>query len=166
MALPPVLTQAAITEATPCRSARAVHDRSCPNYTGFRTPFDPTGSTSADEPSAVPTGKRPTWGLKIKTGRTLQRGTASWYGPGFHGRLTASGERFDMHALTAAHKTLPFGTRVLVHNERNGRKVLVRINDRGPFVAGRVIDLSRAAAQQLGMLNRGHDQVVLHEALG
>lgn len=96
-------------------------------------------------------------------GADLQRGIASWYGPGFHGRKTANGERFDMGELTAAHKTLPFGTRVLVHNPRNGKKVVVRINDRGPYVPGRVIDLSQAAATALGMKGRGHDMVVLRE---
>ena len=74
--------------------------------------------------------------------------TASWYGPGFHGRKTASGERFNQHAMTAAHKTLPFGT--LVRVTHKGRSVIVRINDRGPFVRGRTIDLSRAAAHRIG----------------
>jgi rare lipoprotein A (peptidoglycan hydrolase) len=82
-------------------------------------------------------------------------GMASWYGGGFHGRKTASGERFNMNALTAAHRSLPFGTRVLVTNTRNGRSVEVRINDRGPFVGGRVIDLSRAAASQIGLTASG-----------
>ncbi|CAO4179728.1 Endolytic peptidoglycan transglycosylase RlpA [Methylorubrum populi] len=75
--------------------------------------------------------------------------TASWYGPGFHGRLTANGERFDQNALTAAHRSLPFGTRVRVTSTSNGRSV-VRINDRGPFVRGRSIDLARAAARVIG----------------
>ena len=82
-------------------------------------------------------------------------GMASWYGPGFHGRLSASGERFNQNAMTAAHRTLPFGTRVKVTNVNNGRSVVVRINDRGPFIRGRVIDLSAAAARQLGMINSG-----------
>ena len=77
-------------------------------------------------------------------------GRASWYGPGFHGNLTANGETYDQHAMTAAHKTLPFGTRLRVTNTANGRSVVVRINDRGPFVAGRDLDLSRAAADALG----------------
>ena len=83
--------------------------------------------------------------------KPLQRGVASWYGPGFHGRKTASGERFNTHAMTAAHRTLPFGTRVRVTNERTGRSVVVRINDRGPFAHGRVIDLSKASAQAVGL---------------
>jgi rare lipoprotein A len=82
-------------------------------------------------------------------------GKASWYGPGFHGNPTASGETYDMHELTAAHRTLPLGTRVLVRNQENGRSVVVRINDRGPFVDNREIDLSYAAAQQIGMVNLG-----------
>jgi rare lipoprotein A len=80
-----------------------------------------------------------------------QAGIASWYGPGFHGRTTANGERFNTHALTAAHRTLPFGTKVRVTNRNNGRSVVVRINDRGPYVGGRVIDLSNASARALGM---------------
>src|ERR671938_1045916 len=81
----------------------------------------------------------------------VQRGAASWYGPGFHGRRTASGESFNANALTAAHRSLPFGTRVRVVNQRTGRSVVVRINDRGPYVGGRVIDLARGAARQIGM---------------
>ena len=77
-------------------------------------------------------------------------GRASWYGPGFDGNRTASGEIFDQWALTAAHRTLPFGTRLRVTNTANGRSVVVRVNDRGPFVSGRVLDLSRAAADALG----------------
>jgi rare lipoprotein A len=82
-------------------------------------------------------------------------GKASWYGDRFQGRKTASGEPFDMNALTAAHKTLPFGTVVEVTRPDSGQVVKVRITDRGPFVKGRVIDLSRAAAQQLGMIRAG-----------
>ena len=83
------------------------------------------------------------------------RGRASWYGPRFHGRRTASGERFNAGAYTAAHRSLPFGTKVRVTNLRNGRAVVVRINDRGPYAGGRVIDLSKAAAQAIGMIRSG-----------
>lgn len=93
--------------------------------------------------------------------RELQRGGASWYGPRFHGRRTASGERYDMHALTAAHRTLPFGTRVRVKSLVNGREVEVRITDRGPFSRGRIIDVSRAAAVRLDLLGLGVKNVVL-----
>jgi rare lipoprotein A len=82
-------------------------------------------------------------------------GSASWYGSKFHGRRTANGERFDMNQMTAAHRSLPFGTKVRVINQRNGRSVVVRINDRGPFSGRRVIDLSRGAASAIGMVNSG-----------
>lgn len=85
------------------------------------------------------------------SGKVVQNGRASWYGPGFHGRKTASGETFNTHALTAAHRTLPFGTKVRVVNKRTGKSVVVRINDRGPYAHGRVIDLSRASAQAIGL---------------
>jgi len=91
----------------------------------------------------------------------FERGGASWYGIQFHQRKTANGERFDMTEMTAAHKTLPFNTRVCVRSLVNGREVLVRINDRGPYSAGRIIDLSRAAADALGMLGLGIKQVAL-----
>lgn len=83
------------------------------------------------------------------------RGQASWYGPGFHGRLTANGERYNQNAMTAAHPNLKFGTKVKVTNLNNGRSVVVRINDRGPFTRGRVIDLSAAAARSLDMMRSG-----------
>lgn len=88
-----------------------------------------------------------------------QRGVASWYGPKFHGRLTANGERYDMHQMTAAHRTLPFGTLVEVVNLDNGRRVEVRINDRGPFAHGRIIDLSFGAAQAIGLVGPGTARV-------
>ena len=90
----------------------------------------------------------------IKTGRT-QTGTASFYGSDWHGQKTASGETFDMNTLTAAHRTLPFNTHVLVTNLRNGKQTVVRINNRGPFSGGRIIDLSRAAAEKIGMIGSG-----------
>ena len=89
----------------------------------------------------------------------VERGVASWYGPKFHGRLTANGERYDMHQLTAAHRKLPFGTVVEVVNLGNGRRVVVRINDRGPFAHGRIIDLSYAAAQVIGLVGPGTARV-------
>jgi len=88
-----------------------------------------------------------------------QEGMASWYGKEFHGRPTASGERFDMHALTAAHPTLPFGARVRVTNLANGKSVTVRVNDRGPFTKGRIIDLSYAAAREIGIIESGTARV-------
>jgi rare lipoprotein A len=88
-------------------------------------------------------------------------GIASWYGPGFHGRTTASGQRYDMYAMTAAHKTLPFGTRVRVTNLENRRSVVLTITDRGPFVAGRIVDVSKRAAQALGFERQGKVKVSL-----
>lgn len=87
--------------------------------------------------------------------RASQTGIASWYGPGFHGRPTASGTIYDQNELTAAHQTLPLGTRVRVTNLVNGKSIEVTVNDRGPFAKGRIIDLSYAAAQSLGMIGPG-----------
>jgi rare lipoprotein A len=84
-----------------------------------------------------------------------ERGIASWYGEDFHGWLTANGETYDMEALTAAHRTLPLGTWVLVTNIENGKQVRVRINDRGPYLYGRVLDLSLAGARELDMVDSG-----------
>jgi len=86
---------------------------------------------------------------------SVQEGVVSWYGEQFHDRPTASGELFDANAMTMAHPTLPFGTKVKVTNLRNGRSVVVRVNDRGPFVGTRIADVSAAAAASLGMLRRG-----------
>lgn len=88
-------------------------------------------------------------------------GTASWYGPKFHGKLTSNGERYNMWDMTAAHKTLPMNTIVRVTNRRNGESVVVRINDRGPFVDNRIIDLSKAAASKLNMIGTGTAPVKL-----
>ena len=93
--------------------------------------------------------------------RGAQVGIASWYGPGFHGRQTASGQRYDMYAMTAAHRSLPFGTRVRVTNLENARSVVLTINDRGPFVDGRIVDVSKRAAQMLGFERRGKAKVRL-----
>jgi rare lipoprotein A len=87
--------------------------------------------------------------------RSQTQGIASWYGPGFHGKRSASGERYNQNALTAAHRSLPFGTQVQVTNLKNNRSVVVKINDRGPFIRGRVIDLSGAAARILGITQTG-----------
>ena len=92
-------------------------------------------------------------------GTAITGGVASWYGPGFAGHRTASGESFNPREYTAAHRTLPFGSRVRV--SMNGRSVVVRINDRGPFTAGRVIDLSQAAAAELGLVRAGSGRVTL-----
>jgi rare lipoprotein A len=93
--------------------------------------------------------------------RRVQEGVASFYGEDFHGRKTANGEIYDMFAMTAAHRALPFHTRVLVTNLDNGKKVEVRINDRGPFIKGRIIDLSFGAARRIGMVGPGTARVRL-----
>jgi len=95
----------------------------------------------------------------------VQEGVASWYGQDFHGKPTSNGETYDMYALTAAHKTLPMGIFVRVLNQRNGRQVVVRVNDRGPFVKGRIIDLSYTAARELDIVGPGTAPVKI-EALG
>jgi rare lipoprotein A len=91
----------------------------------------------------------------------VERGEASWYGPGFHGNKTANGEHYDMHKLTAAHRTLPLGSIAVVRSLTSGRRVTVRINDRGPFARGRILDLSLAGAQTIGMVGSGTDRVEL-----
>ncbi len=90
---------------------------------------------------------------------TSQQGIASYYGQKFHGRKTASGERYDHGAMTAAHRTAPFGSQIRVTNLANGRSVIVRVNDRGPWTRGRVVDVSGIAARQLGMTGRGLTRV-------
>ena len=95
-------------------------------------------------------------------GVPVERGIASWYGPKFHGRRTANGERYDMNELTAAHPSLPFGTKVGVRNTRTGREVMVKINDRGPFSKNRIIDLSYAAAREIGVVGPGTAAVELY----
>jgi rare lipoprotein A len=114
-----------------------------------------TAESPVDQPSEM---------FALVPARQLQKGKASWYGGRFHGRRTASGERFNMHALTAAHKSLPFGTLVKVRVVQTGREVVVRINDRGPFSPGRIVDLSRSAADALGLLEEGVADVVLFAA--
>jgi rare lipoprotein A len=133
------------------------------HFEGVVTPLDPdTDVELALPPTAVDLGTfEPPLEVKPDILRKLGTGVASYYGRRFHGRRTANGERFDMNAMTAAHKTLPFGTHVRVTNPRNGRSVTVRINDRGPFIRGRTIDLSRAAAQKIGMIASGHARVEL-----
>jgi rare lipoprotein A len=101
----------------------------------------------------------------LQIAQEAYQGKASWYGPQFHGRMTANGEIFDSNQLTAAHPNLPFGTKVKVTNMVNGRSVVVRINDRGPFVGGRIIDVSAGAARLLNMISAGVANVQL-EVLG
>ena len=88
-----------------------------------------------------------------------EEGVASWYGPDFHGKQTANGERYDMHSMTAAHKILPFDTKLKVTHLGNGKQIIVRVNDRGPFVSSRIIDLTKTGATQLGMIGTGTARV-------
>jgi rare lipoprotein A len=104
------------------------------------------------KPSATP----PTLGVPV------ERGIASWYGPKFNGRQTANGERYDMNAFTAAHPSLPFGTKIGVRNTRTGREVVVRVNDRGPYSKNRIIDLSYAAAREVGVVGPGTASVEIY----
>lgn len=101
--------------------------------------------------------------FSISTPSFAQCGGASWYGPGFNGKTAASGETFNENAMTAAHRSLPFGTKVKVTDQRNGREIEVTINDRGPFVGKRIIDLSKAAATELGFRNRGVTSVCISQ---
>ena len=110
-----------------------------------------TGCSANRRPETRPSGVQP-----------LEKGTASWYGTKFHGRRTASGERFDMNELTAAHPSLPFGTLLEVRNLRNGRSVVVRVNDRGPFSKSRILDLSFGAAREIGLVLSGTAPVELY----
>jgi len=117
-------------------------------------------ATQAPPTLPMPDAEEP---AAVLDAREIERGRASWYGEPFHGRRTASGEVFNMNDFTAAHKTLPFGTHLRIRNLANGQEVLVRINDRGPHVKGRVIDLSRAAAEQIGLVRTGVTRVALLE---
>ncbi len=104
--------------------------------------------------------------VSVKKNRVLESGMASWYGPNFHGKLTANGETYDMNGFTAAHRTLPFNTEVLVENLDNGKTVKVRINDRGPFAKERVIDLSKSAASKVDMIGPGTARVRIYLTKG
>jgi rare lipoprotein A len=101
--------------------------------------------------------------LSFSTAAHAQCGGASWYGPGFNGKRAASGEIFNENAMTAAHRSLPFGTKVTVVDQRTGKEVQVTINDRGPFHRSRIIDLSKEAANQLGFRNRGTTSVCISQ---
>lgn len=112
---------------------------------------------SAGCAGSPPAGRHTSWDSRAAGYDRV--GHASWYGGKFHGRRTASGQRYNMNAFTAAHRTLPFGTQVAVTNLANGRTVRLVINDRGPFIRGRIIDVSRRAAHELGILRTGTARV-------
>lgn len=139
---------------------------SCATMDGPPASFDVDEDEIADAiPSNEPLsryGNPPSYEVRGKTYRVMkssksfvQQGDASWYGTKFHGRRTSSGEPYDMYAMTAAHKELPLPTYVEVTHQKNGRKVIVKVNDRGPFHEGRIIDLSYAAARKLGIAGTG-----------
>ncbi|MBW2449058.1 MAG: septal ring lytic transglycosylase RlpA family protein [Deltaproteobacteria bacterium] len=125
------------------------------------------GCSTVEPPPTPPGHPKPykvgqTWYKPLPDAKSfIQRGKASWYGSEFHGKKTANGEIYNMYAMTAAHKTLPFETLVGVRNIKNNRVIEVRINDRGPFVRGRIIDLSYTAAKKLGMVGPGTADVVI-----
>jgi rare lipoprotein A len=126
----------------------------------FATREESAGSGEGKTPeSKKPEESRP----PAATGRILLtlEGVASYYAEDFHGKLTSNGETYDMNGLTAAHRTFPFGTKVRVTNLENGKSVIVRINDRGPFKEGRIIDLSRGAAEQIDLIPTGTTRVKL-----
>ena len=137
---------AGLTNTTPTDTVAPVTVNVDSLYTALAAADDITGDSSSS--------------TELKPQSTLN-GHASWYGPGFHGRKTANGERFDRNEMTAAHKTLPFGTLVRVIDSKTGSSVLVRINDRGPYIRGRLLDLSEGAAQRLGIRGRGTGDVRL-----
>ena len=130
-------------------------------FYGCRSKSTPPAGRTEPPPARAPGYPKPyrvngVWYQPIPDAHGFkQRGTASWYGRKFHGRRTSNGETYDMYGISAAHKTLPFGTVVRVTNLRNDRQLDIRINDRGPFVKGRVIDLSYGAAEKLGVVGPG-----------
>jgi peptidoglycan lytic transglycosylase len=128
-----------------------------PGPAGTAAPPEEPRAKSGNPPFYEVAGRR--YAVLASAAGYVEEGVASWYGPDFHGGRTATGERYDMNAMTGAHPTLPLPTWVRVTNLENGRSVVVRLNDRGPFAKGRIIDLSRAAAEQLDMIRTGTARV-------
>ena len=166
----------ALAIATPATAGSPAHDAAAPgakadfaeHFGAFKAPATaPSVSDRAVDITTIqPSAKsKAESDVALLDTRIIGTGRASFYASEFHGRRTASGARFDMHALTAAHRTLPFGSRVRVTNARNGRSVVVTINDRGPFHDSRIMDVSRAAAERLSMVSAGSARVKL-ELLG
>jgi rare lipoprotein A len=140
----------------PSGKARRKADRKLDQMATRRADQGPEGGAAQAQ------SVRPDGGIASEIAALFQRGRASWYGPGFDGRRTASGERFEPQAMTAAHRSLPFGTRVRVTHVATGRSVVVRINDRGPFHGGRIIDLAAGPARMIGLTSAGSAYVSLH----
>ena len=124
-----------------------------PSQDPMQAPADEARSSRGNPSSYIVHGQR--YYVMDSAVGYVERGIASWYGPGFHGRLTSNGERYDMNGMSAAHKSLPLPTWVQVTNLSNGRRIVLRVNDRGPFVDDRIIDLSRGAAEALDMIGSG-----------
>lgn len=152
------LAIAALSLATGCSSERSTSKQTTHRTVTSATQSSKKTSTSQKNTANNTTSKTNTnsgkTSAKTTTGKT-EKGQASYYADKFHGRATASGEKYDKKKLTGAHRTLPFGTIVRVTNTANGKSVDVRINDRGPFKAGRIVDVSRAAAEKLDMIKSG-----------
>ncbi len=155
LALP---AQASSPTSAPLSAAEAEFAATFASYEALPAPAEPVGEAVDLDSFAPPLEAEPATDTPV---RSLGTGVASYYAARFHGRRTASGEIFDNGALTAAHRTLPFGTMVRVTNPRTGASVIVRINDRGPFTRGRTIDLSRAAAERVGLVGAGHAAMAL-----
>ena len=146
------ITIAALSLATGCSSEKSTSKQTTHRaVTSSAQSSKKTSNTSSKTTAKTNSGKT---SAKKTTGKT-EKGQASYYADKFHGRATASGEKYDKKKLTGAHRTLPFGTIVRVTNTANGKSVDVRINDRGPFKAGRIVDVSRAAAEKLDMIKAG-----------
>lgn len=138
----------------PAYHSRVIETPATPGLKGWEKPYEVNGERY--QPMLRSSGQHV---------RFVEEGLASWYGKDFHGKFTSNGEIYDMYAMTAAHKTLPLGISVKVTNQANGRSTVVRLNDRGPFVKGRIIDLSYSAANELGVVGPGTAPVRI-EALG
>jgi rare lipoprotein A len=149
---------AVITSLSACTFGVPIGDR---NGGSQRTVIPKTTPSASGNPSSyVVAGKR--YYVLDSSNGFKQRGVASWYGKKFHGRKTSSGETYNMYAMTAAHKTLPIPVYVRVKNLTNGRSIVVKVNDRGPFIEGRIIDLSYSAAQKLDIIGTGTAQVEIN----
>lgn len=152
----------AVCSLSACGGGKAITKPATQNYSGA-TCTDGPKSRYGNPGSYKVLGK---WYSVLPTACGYSgKGIASWYGPNFHGKRTSSGETYDMHGMTAAHKTLPIPVMVKVTNLDNGKELVVRVNDRGPFHTGRIIDLSKAAAQKLGVIAKGTARVKV-EAIG
>jgi rare lipoprotein A len=151
----PVAVEPKAAQAVAAGASEGVDPVATPVVTTVAPPVDAAPVATASPPAEAENN------LLARSAERIASGLASWYGPRFHGRRTANGERYNMHELTAAHKTLPFGTRLRVRSVHTGKEVVVRVNDRGPYKHNRIIDLSLAAMTALGLRERGVSAVEL-----